>query len=322
MVGSYWGFGGAAAQMMRSANELLAQKSSLLVPSHGEVVHDAQGAVILLQTRLDAVMSNYFSLAAWRHYAQMGIPAFKKGDTAPQVAMRTPLPPIELPKWLQKVPWTATSYGLIAEDKSMFLLDCGFSELVLDALAKMAAAGRFTEIDAIWIAHYHDDHNASVNAVRGIYGSRVYVQKELVDIFDNPRAYCMPATFTESIHIDHVLSEGEHSSGKGSNSPLIYFPGQTIYHDGLLIERDGMRVFMSGDSFANWGIDDYCSYNRNFVGRDGELAGYERCLKLLLQLKPVRGTLGPGAGDRRISAVHTRAAAKACCAVERSVSMG
>ncbi|HLI35597.1 MAG TPA: hypothetical protein VKW70_11165, partial [Terriglobia bacterium] len=57
-------------------------------------------------------------------------------------------------------------------------------------------------------------------------------------------------------------------------------------HHGLLIEHDGARIFMTGDSFANWGIDDYCSYNRNFIGEDGRKAGYECCLRLLLELKP------------------------------------
>jgi hypothetical protein len=65
-----------------------------------------------------------------------------------------------------------------------------------------------------------------------------------------------------------------------------YFPGQTLYHAGLLIEHDGTRVFMSGDSFGNWAIGDVCSYNRNFMGKDGEIDGCVRCLRLLLELKP------------------------------------
>jgi hypothetical protein len=52
---------------------------------------------------------------------------------------------------------------------------------------------------------------------------------------------------------------------KGYKLTAYYFPGQTLYHDGLLIERDGTSVFMSGDTLANWGIDDYCSYNRNWL---------------------------------------------------------
>jgi hypothetical protein len=84
--------------------------------------------------------------------------------------------------------------------------------------------------------------------------------------------------------VDHALSEGEVINWKGYKLTGYYFPGQTLFHDGLLIEHDGMRIFMTGDSFADFGIDDYCSYNRNFLGKDEP--GYDRCFRLLLQLKP------------------------------------
>jgi hypothetical protein len=45
----------------------------------------------------------------------------------------------------------------------------------------------------------------------------------------------------------------------------------------------GFKVFFTGDSFANWGVDDYCSQNRCFLGRD---TGYEKCFKILLRTQP------------------------------------
>jgi len=48
------------------------------------------------------------------------------------------------------------------------------------------------------------------------------------------------------------------------------FPGQTLYHDGLLVQHDGAdRPLFAGDSFTPSGIDDYCLQNRDFVG-EGE----------------------------------------------------
>jgi hypothetical protein len=94
----------------------------------------------------------------------------------------------------------------------------------------------------------------------------------------------MPALTPESIHVDHPLSEGEVINWKGYKMTAYYFPGQTIFHDGLLIEHDGTRIFMTGDSFADFGIDDYCSHNRNLLGKDEP--GYELCFRLLLKLKP------------------------------------
>jgi glyoxylase-like metal-dependent hydrolase (beta-lactamase superfamily II) len=281
MRADYWGFGGAVSELLQSAHTLLSYNPSMLVPSHGEVIHDPISAVNSLQSQLDSVMNNYLALTAWR------ISPLHKKDSAlaPPVPMLPPLPPVQLPSWLHKVEGAEPSYCLIAEDKSIFLLDCGFPPII-DALKRLVAAGEISGVDAIWATHYHNDHVASINAVRRKYGSKVYIQRELQDILENPMAYSMPALFGEGIHVDHVLTEGEVIHWNGYTITAYYFPGQTLYHDGMLIEYQGTRVFMSGDSFANWGIDDYCSYDRHFIGKDGEIAGYRRCLKLLLQLKP------------------------------------
>lgn len=285
MSKDYWGFGGAVAQLLQSANSLLTYEPILLLPSHGEVIHNPTDAVAALKVKLDGIMDNYCYISAWRIYAQMGNANFKKGDTASPLPLIPPLPLVTLPSWLHKVEGADTSYCIIAEDKSAFLFDCGFCDVV-PALDRMVKSGKMSRVDAIWATHYHDDHTTSINAMRQKYGSEVYIQKELQDIFENPMAYSMPALFTEGIHIDHVLTEGEVIHWKGYTMTAYYFPGQTLYHDGLLIEHEGTKVFMSGDSFANWGIDDYCSYNRNFLGKDGEIAGYNRCLKLLMEVKP------------------------------------
>jgi hypothetical protein len=57
------------------------------------------------------------------------------------------------------------------------------------------------------------------------------------------------------------------------------FPGQTIYHDALLVEKDNAeKIFFIGDSFTPSGIDDYCLLNRNILH---ENSGYFYCLNLL-----------------------------------------
>jgi len=63
-----------------------------------------------------------------------------------------------------------------------------------------------------------------------------------------------------------------------------YFPGQTIYHDALLVEKDNAeKIFFIGDSFTPSGIDDYCLLNRNFLH---ESMGYFYCLNLLRKIPP------------------------------------
>ena len=288
MSGGYWGFGGAVEDVLHSLNEVLSHDPSILIPSHGVVIDNPAESVRLLRERMDAVMKNYFKLAAWRIYFSghfRGIKVDSKPWPGFDVPMLKPLPAVTMPSWLHKTKELGTSSYILAEDGSAFLFDCGFPPVVsvIDGLVK---SGTIKRIDGVWISHYHDDHVASVNDLRRKYGTKVYAQQELRDILENPTAYCMPCLFPESIHIDHPVSEGEVIHWKGYKLTGYYFPGQTLYHDGTLIERDGTRVFMTGDSFANWGIDDYCSFNRNFIGKDGDINGYARCLKLLLDLKP------------------------------------
>jgi glyoxylase-like metal-dependent hydrolase (beta-lactamase superfamily II) len=288
MSGGYWGFGGAVEDVLHSLDAVLSHNPSLVIPSHGVLINNPAEAVQLLRNRLDAVMKNYFKLAAWRIYFTGHFDGVKV-DSKPwpgfDVPMLKPLPSATMPPWLHKTKELGTSSYILADDGSAFLFDCGFPPIVsvIDGLVR---AGTIKGVDGIWISHYHDDHVVSVNDVRRKYGAKVYAQKELRDILENPKAYCMPCLYPESIHIDHPVSEGETINWKGYKLTGYYFPGQTLYHDGTLIERDGTRVFMTGDSFADWGIDDYCSFNRNFLGKDGDINGYGRCLRLLLRLKP------------------------------------
>jgi glyoxylase-like metal-dependent hydrolase (beta-lactamase superfamily II) len=287
MSGGYWGFGGAVEDVLHSLEAVLLHNPSVLIPSHGTVISDPPGAVGLLRSRVRAVMKNYFKLAAWRISPSRNFTPEAQKEPWPgfAVPMLKPLPPVEMPSWLYKTKELGTSSYIRAEDGSAFLFDCGFPPIakVVDGLIQ---AGTIKRIEGIWISHYHDDHVASVNEVRRKYGAKVYAQRELRDIIENPTAYCMPCLFPESIHVDHPVSEGEVIYWQGYKLTGYFFPGQTLYHGGTLIEHDGTRVFMTGDSFANWGIDDYCSFNRNFLGKDGEINGYSRCLRLLLKLKP------------------------------------
>jgi glyoxylase-like metal-dependent hydrolase (beta-lactamase superfamily II) len=290
MRGDYWGFGGAAPELLTSLDTILSHHPTKLVPLHGLVMDHPADAVAELKRNIHAAMANYMTTAAWRIYftgrfyvapENLILPDNSHPPPDLDVPMFPPLPLPKAPSWLHHA--ASTSWYLQADDGTIFLLDCGFYPL-LGALARLKKNGTIRGIDAIWITHYHDDHTQSINAVRREYGARLYVQKELQDIFENPYAYSMPALTPESIHVDRPLSEGEVINWKGYKMTGYYFPGQTIFHDGLLIEHEGTRLFMTGDSFADFGIDDYCSYNRNFLGRDAP--GYHRCFRLLLELKP------------------------------------
>jgi glyoxylase-like metal-dependent hydrolase (beta-lactamase superfamily II) len=269
----YWGFGGAVPEVIASLKRVLARAPDLLVPAHGVVMSEPVEAVALLEERLEALMRNYLGLAGWR--------IFGRNTPVPYDApMLQPLPGVDLPSWIHR--GAGTSWYLSAEDGSVFLFDAGVPETV-QAFDTLRRDEVITRVDGIWISHYHDDHVESVNWFRFMDGATVYAQKQLVDVLENPRAYSLPAQASQPVRVDHALGEGETIRWKGFELTGYHFPGQTLYHGGLLIEHDGTRVFHVGDSFNNWGIEDHTSHNRNLLGAG---QGYEQCLRLLLDLKP------------------------------------
>jgi len=273
MRGDYWGFGGAIEEVKTSLHRVLQYKPDLLIPSHGIVMTDPVSAVNQLKQNLDAMMENYLTTAAWRIYFGGIYP----NDKPP---MLQPLPKVNYPSWIRNV--ASTTKAIMAEDKSVFISDCGHPQAI-EELARLQAAGEIGAVEGIWITHYHDDHTEFVNVAKRRFGAKVYVQREMLDIIENPVAYQMPCLFPESIRVEHPMEHGQTIVWKGFQLTAYHFPGQTVYHDGLLVEKDGFKVFFTGDSFANWGVDDYCSQNRCFVGRD---TGYEKCFQILLQTQP------------------------------------
>ena len=208
MRGDYWGFGGAAPDLLKSLDVVLSHQPAMLVPSHGVVMRDPTEAVAKLKKNIQAAMANYLTLAAWRIYFTGNFHDVPDKSTPAQdfeVPMLPALPVPKAPLWLHFA--TSTSWYLQADDGTIFLLDCGFYPL-LDTLAQLKKNGTIKGIDGIWITHYHDDHVQSINAVRREYGAKFYVQKELQDVLENPYAYSMPALTPQSIHVDHPLSEG------------------------------------------------------------------------------------------------------------------
>lgn len=190
------------------------------------------------------------------------------------------LPKARYPSWIRDI--ASTTKAIVAEDKSVFISDCGHPKAI-EELSRLQATGEIGAVEGIWITHYHDDHTQLVNEAKRRFGAQVYVQRGMLDIIENPLAYQMPCLFPESIRVDHPMEHGQTIDWKGFKLTAYHFPGQTLYHDGLLVQKDGFKVFFTGDSFANWGVDDYCSQNRCFLGHD---TGYEKCFQIVLQTQP------------------------------------
>ena len=78
------------------------------------------------------------------------------------------------------------------------------------------------------------------------------------------------------------VPDGHTMKWKEFQFTFYYLPGQTLYHDALLVEnKNGEGMFFIGDSFSPTGMDDYCLQNRNFI-HEGK--GYLYCLDLLRRM--------------------------------------
>ena len=285
------GFAGEAERLFGNLGRVLEAKPDLLIPSHGVVMREPRSAVEQTRRNFDAVMDNYLTTNGWPDFGQpraspkarswAGLLA--KAYPNKKLKRLPPLPPASYPPWIRDVTWTTVA--IIGDDQSAFLSDCGTSGSadVLLKIKEMIAAREIRRVEGLWTTHYHVDHNEMLNRVRQATGAKVYVQREMLDITENPYAYGLPYMSSVPTPVDHVMEHGQTIEWRGIKLTFYHFPGQTLYHAGLLAEKDGFKAFFTGDSWANWGIEDYCTHFRCFLG---EGRGYDKCLKILLDCKP------------------------------------
>jgi glyoxylase-like metal-dependent hydrolase (beta-lactamase superfamily II) len=286
-----WGYHGYAARMadlIKSLEKIAGLNPGILVPARGAVIHNPGVAIGNLIKRLRLVYKNYLSINAFRWYKSMGwgnpddgsinlasrvLPSDMVVDWMPFAEIR------KNPKWLKH---NVNSKLIISDDGTGFLIDGGM-ENAFEKFMNLEANFPCSDIEGIFITHYHDDHTNYINKLREKYNCPAYITKELKDILNHPQAYKLPAMTSEKIDDLTVVEEGGKIDWKEFTFTFYYFPGQTIYHDAILVKnnRTGENIFLTGDSFTPAGIDDYCSQNRNLLG---ESLGYIYCVDILNQL--------------------------------------
>ncbi len=283
-VGGYHGYAGRLGDLVASLRRIAAEKPTLMIPSRGPVIHDPIAAIDRLLARLQALYRNYLATDALRWYFGMDHIQTKAarvlGADAKLDLMAQAETFADLPSWI--VPLN-NSRLLLSADRSGFLIDCG-SQQIIDRLKELQAAGQLTFIEHVFITHYHDDHTDQVaNLVRET-GATVHASRRNWDLLQNPGSYRLPCLTRNPVHVSGRAESGTKWRWKEFELALFYFPGQTLYHDALLVTRDsGEQIFFIGDSFTPCGIDDYCLQNRNIV-REGN--GFLACLELLEQEAP------------------------------------
>jgi glyoxylase-like metal-dependent hydrolase (beta-lactamase superfamily II) len=286
-IGGYHGWAGRMSILIDSLRKVAEKKPDILIPIRGPVIRNPGEAIDLLIKRLQVVYENYLSISAGRWYfkdnydilAQRVLGQNPKVNWMPWAEVIKDKPP----EWIIPI---SNSRLIISKDRRGFLVDCG-SHGIVEQVVKLKEAGRLTGLDGLFITHYHDDHTDNAAAGLAEFDCPVYTTGPVIDILEHPGRYRLPCLTPNPITNIKVMPEGHKMRWKEFTFTFHDFPGQTIYHDSLLVEKDNAeKIFFIGDSFTPSGIDDYCLLNRNLL--HGSL-GYFYCLSFLKKIPP--GTL-------------------------------
>ena len=278
-IGGYHGYMARVPKLIDSLEKIKALNPDVIIPARGRRIERPAEAIDTLVARLRQVYLNYLSInALWWYFGAETMGASGRLIFGDRVIPRMPeAQQFEQPPWLTEF---ATTRVLHAQDGSAFVIDCNGPQEAARVI-KMVDDGIITRIDGIIITHYHHDHVPGVAPLVEKYNCPVYCTPFLRNILERPDDYRMPCladVAIKNIRCVESLDWAEFSMR------FMHFPGQTLYHDAILVTRRSERpILFVGDSFSPSGIDDYCIWNRNFL-EEGQ--GYLKCLELVRDMKP------------------------------------
>jgi glyoxylase-like metal-dependent hydrolase (beta-lactamase superfamily II) len=270
----YHGYMGNWKKLCTSLERILAQKPDGLIPSHGSVILNPEVSAKALMKKLSALYGNYASISSMNHY----FPGFFEGKTESKDRM-IPAKTFAFPEFIKPVGYTSSL--ILSETGDGFLVDCG-NGLVADNLRSLQEAGALKSLESCWVTHYHDDHTDALDMLAKDFHCGILACSVMKDVVENPGKYHLPCLSPVSIKVKG-LEHGIRWHWNEYELTALHFPGQTFYHGGLLVEKEGVKVLFAGDSFSPAGIDDYCSGNRNFSGKE---RGFRYCIDLIRDLRP------------------------------------
>ena len=277
-VRGYHGYAARISDLIQSLEKIADLDADMLIPARGPVIEHPDEAISKLISRLQRLYENYLSVNAFRWYTGQETQEKMAARVLPRVMPVDWMPYAETsenPDWLIH---HGNSKLILSADGTGFLVDCG-SKAVFEDMMSPGLKFPFSNIEGMFITHYHDDHTDYVNGIREKYNCPVYVTPEMEDILGHPAAYRLPAMTSSPIDSLVIVRDGQRMKWKEFTFTFHYLPGQTIYHDALLVEKEGGgKIFLVGDSFSPTGMDDYCLLNRNFIHPG---MGYLYCLDLL-----------------------------------------
>ncbi len=279
-VRGYHGYAARAEALIGSLRKVVALKPDVLLPAHGPMIANPSQAIPQLIARLQKFLKSHFETDALRWYF---------GEASHRVRSRAVEQTLDVMPMAEqgKLPPDILNVGntriILSKTGAAFVVDAGFRG-TLPELRRLKEAGRIRGVDGIWITHYHDDHTDFANDVSAEFDAPVYFTESMAGVMANPAGFRLPCLTTRPILRPAPKKDGETLTWNEWTFTFWNFPGQTLYHGGLVAKRDdGQTYLFVGDSFTPSGMDDYCMQNRDFL-RPGE--GYDLCLSRIASLPP------------------------------------
>ena len=276
-VGDYHGFLGMREPLIESLHRLALWNTTQAIPSHGAPFDNVAGGAALLEERLNRLFTNYVSVSALNHYFPEQFE-----DMRDDASRMHPAEQLSLPAWVRRVDAkSSTSFVVLSDSGAALLIDCG-NESILNRLDELKQEGTVKSVEGCWVTHYHDDH---VDALSGLTSRHcpIMANARMAEILEYPLRYYLPCIAPTPVTVARKTEDGESWKWHEFTLTAFHFPGQTLYHGGLLVEGHGEKAFFAGDSGAPTGLDDYCAGNRTFLGAG---RGSRRCLNIWRSTRP------------------------------------
>jgi glyoxylase-like metal-dependent hydrolase (beta-lactamase superfamily II) len=273
----YHGYAARAGDLIGSLRRIREEEPDVILPARGAAIANPQAAIASLIARLEAFLASHYETDALRWYWGDANHKIRSAAAAPMdimpMAEQQKLPPDILP--------IGNSRLIVSKSGNAFLVDAGYRNLLAE-LRKLRDAGTIRGVDGIWITHYHDDHTDYINDIVAEFGSRVYFTAPMAEVMGAPGSFRLPCLTTRPVSGKDAKRDGETLAWNEWKFTFWYFPGQTLYHGGLVAARESGETYLfAGDSFTPSGMDDYCMQNRVLL-REGE--GYDYCLRRIASL--------------------------------------
>ena len=286
----------------QSVDALTRKEVDLVLPSHGPTIADPQGCVDALTGKL-------------RQYARLHpdrLATTADGKFAHEIEME------ELsPHLLWGTEETCSNFYVIRSDSGKaMVIDYPFASMALFGSALHSpepyATLRFVEhhldelrqrwgveqFDVVIPTHIHDDHVCGIPHLQRHHGARCWALEDVAKVLESPRRWNTPCLLQAPIRVDRRFADGDLFTWEEFEFEIVFYPGQTEFHAGLLAHVDGRRVFFGGDStypmqrYIPGRTDDWMvnTVMRNSVN----LAMHRKCADEFDRLKP--DFLCPGHG--------------------------